>query len=1701
MTSIDDSGIPDSATITKTHQNQTINTKEPTCLADGYNGDIVCSRCGQTFSIGHVIPALGHSGAVTKPADEPTSGAAGKTAEITCTRCGFVIQQQQTIPALGYVRNVTARQLWPHKKVEICYDLADDIGEVSAADAVPTLTARYGSLAKTAQTVLGDTSCTPGHHAVVWDFEADGIAISQSEVTFSVSYPAGGGSMTSLATPGLSVKYYDISSSGYSTWTQSEAAMTNYFVGKTPTLEANTIDWGDTLQSGFQQNDVGSYFANYPDLWLDRVSTNRYHGKYANQAQNNFAMLFEGFLQVDVAGTHSFAAACDDAVVLYVDGTKIVASSAWQQTPPTKSISLSKGMHRISIATYENGGSQGMWVEWKTPGASSYTALPQSVLFRPNSGVVGGSASGNAVTTGSGTVVSSPSGLTVKYYDITSSGYSTWTQSEAAMKSYFGGMTPTIEANSIDWGDGLDAGFTSLPGSSVQSSWRSAGLTIPPQQCKFHGKYANASTKGFAAFMTGFLRIDTAGTYQFAGVADDTVVLYVNGQMILKNEEAWERLATGECVLAAGYYPVSIAFREQNTTGGQGFSVQWKKPGDSSYSPIPQSVLFEELTVLGSALGFVEGSSAGIAVNTSSSVKDGMSVSGTVALGYSPFRDGEATLLVDGATMLSSTNSGSFAWMPQTTGTHTLKHVSGSYTWTRTVNVTSLAYYVEPLPNPPTSPDSNISISSTTKSFGTGGGSGSIVTSGSGTWTATASADWITIPEALTSRNAGLPVVYQVAANSGVESRTGYIYVSGHVFTVTQAGVGASLDRSSASFETDGGMGSFTVLADAQSSWRVKSDVDWITVAAVSGTGEDDVSYTVAPFNEVSTRSGTITAAGCTFTVNQTGRRMKIAVSGAANAARPVAERDYQSHVIDVQVNALSSTTWDVEPDSSWISVVDAGSGHGGDNVAIAINENPSWLARSGSVRIGTEILGIRQTGRPSAALAFSISPESTTASVRGANGVISVMSTPDLPWTAQSHANWLTVMPDFQAGAGNGNVVYTASPNPTMAGRTGTITVAATSRASLSQKTHTVSQPAATASVSSTSHAFNSAGESFGVDVAVDDVVNWTVVENVAWISIAGDTSRIGPGTVTVSAAGNPTVEPRSASLTIAGHTFSATQKGRSVTVEYESRVFGTETDYETLDVHPDGNATWTAVSSAPDWLTIWGGEGCTTDQNGNVTGTGDNTIEYIVADYVGDGSPRTATITIGDKTVFITQRAYELSINPSATWVSGNAGSGSVGVPATAGQVWNAIATEPWITIASGTDTGTGSGTVRFTYTDNDTGEERTGRIVIAGETYNITQAARQMVTVSARVEGGKGLVSGTGTYDRGTSVALRATASDGYEFLNWTLPNGTTRTGASLSVTADVDKEIVANFRRIPYYDVNGESVREGTSKTFTAPNDILDAAGTTKLVCRGTSRYPDKGRSFTLVVTEDISFEWDLWTTNYLVSVSQSSNGTIKRNGSTAGNFWVAAGSTVDLTATPKSGKTFFRWNVESGSPGGLAPPDAANAAGTPLATLSLCVDRPLTVSAVFGVFDDTLAEALDAPALAFTTGGDASWTPVVDATAQTGYTSARSGTGGADADTWLDLTLEGAGTLTFRWRVDCEKDDGGEATWDRLAVFANGLEISRIDGKTDWETVTIPVTGSKTTIRWSFYRDDFDEPGQTHENAGWVDGVNFTAEGL
>ena len=178
---------------------------------------------------------------------------------------------------------------------------------------------------------------------------------------------------------GLAIAYYDTSSSSFSTY----SAMTSFFSSRTPTLEASTIDFGDTLDSAItgmssydtdRISDMG--FRNF--FATTDVSSGRLHGKYANGSQNSFCAHASGTIYLATAGTYSFGLAGDDGAVLYIDGTK-VCSASWG-SEGTGTIALTAGDHDLDLAFYEGSGGQGFLVQWKCPGDSVWSPLPQNVL-------------------------------------------------------------------------------------------------------------------------------------------------------------------------------------------------------------------------------------------------------------------------------------------------------------------------------------------------------------------------------------------------------------------------------------------------------------------------------------------------------------------------------------------------------------------------------------------------------------------------------------------------------------------------------------------------------------------------------------------------------------------------------------------------------------------------------------------------------------------------------------------------------------------------------------------------------------------------------------------------------------------------------------------------------------------------------------------------------------------------------------------------------------------------------------------------------------------------------------------------------------------------------------------------------------------------------------------------------------------------
>ena len=135
--------------------------------------------------------------------------------------------------------------------------------------------------------------------------------------------------------------------------------------------------------------------------------------------------------------------------------------------------------------------------------------------------------------------------------------------------------------------------------------------------------------------------------------------------------------------------------------------------------------------------------------------------------------------------------------------------------------------------------------------------------------------------------------------------------------------------------------------------------------------------------------------------------------------------------------------------------------------------------------------------------------------------------------WTAQSHANWITIS-SGGSGSGNGTVQFSAQANSGNA-RTGTLTIAS--------QTFTLMQAAPCSfSINPNNRDFTEDGGTGTVAVATTAGCAWTAQSNDSWITIMSGASGTGNGTVSYRVAQNNGGRRRG-SMTIAGRTFSVDQ------------------------------------------------------------------------------------------------------------------------------------------------------------------------------------------------------------------------------------------------------------------------------------------------------------------------------------------------------------------------------------------------------------------------------------------------------------------------------------------------------------------------------------------------------------------------------
>jgi uncharacterized protein (TIGR03437 family) len=363
---------------------------------------------------------------------------------------------------------------------------------------------------------------------------------------------------------------------------------------------------------------------------------------------------------------------------------------------------------------------------------------------------------------------------------------------------------------------------------------------------------------------------------------------------------------------------------------------------------------------------------------------------------------------------------------------------------------------------------------------------------------------------------------------------TYYVYKSTNGGAFWQV-VGCSYTLSAASQSVGAAQSTATVSVATSNSvcrWDAVSNASWIAITSGSmGTGNGTTAIQAAA-NTGAARTGTLTIAGQTYTVNQ-------AASGQTGCSYNVSPTSIQataaglSATMVIFTNAGCAWTASVPAGVNWITLNPAsGTGQGAVGYSIAANTGP---ARNATLTVATVPVTVAQDAASSCAYALSSSSQ-LIAGISGIGTVTVTATGSNCSWTVSDPTvNWLHVTSPSSFTA-TGTVTYSVDPNPGPGKRSTTLTIA--------NQTDTVTQdvPPCTYGLSATSSpAMAATGGTGSVKVTANGAAcPWSASTptepSLQWVHITSASSAAGSGNINYAVDANTTTSARSVTLTISG-------------------------------------------------------------------------------------------------------------------------------------------------------------------------------------------------------------------------------------------------------------------------------------------------------------------------------------------------------------------------------------------------------------------------------------------------------------------------------------------------------------------------------------------------------------------------------------
>jgi predicted outer membrane repeat protein len=217
-----------------------------------------------------------------------------------------------------------------------------------------------------------------------------------------------------------------------------------------------------------------------------------------------------------------------------------------------------------------------------------------------------------------------------------------------------------------------------------------------------------------------------------------------------------------------------------------------------------------------------------------------------------------------------------------------------------------------------------------------------------------------------------------------------------------------------------------------------------------------------------------------------------------------------------------------------------------------------------------------------------------------------------------------------------------------------------------------------------------------------------------------------------------------------------------------------------------------------------------------------------------------------------------------------------------------------------------------------------------------------------------------------------------------------------------------------------------------------------------------------------------------------------------------NVHGGANDQVSFTVSPSAAGGTFQWQMSHANGSFADLSDNTNYSGATTSQLSVTnltasmdgdryrckLQSPagcaLDSKTVVFSFEVPLAEAVDAPFLSFSTGGNINWIGQIT-TSHDASDAAQSGIIGDSQESWLETTVVGPGALTFWWKVS-------SAANDYLEFYTNSiLQSGRITGEIDWAQRSYTLAAGSNTLRWRYVKN---ASGTNGQDRGWVDQIIF-----